>query len=194
MKQSLQERLLTLTQFIQNNPENCRGYFDRGKIYSELEFYKEAIVDFTTTLSYKPDYVEAYYRRALVHIGSGDLAKGLNDLEFAINLNHEVSEHFVQDVTRGIFDRNPNDYVSYIWRAIAFTINLEYKRALEDLTKSIALHRDNPEAFFCRGVVYDYIDEFDKSLSDFNEAIKLNPNSFAAYLEKGKLLLMQGTR
>ena len=57
----------------------------------------------------------------------------------------------------------------------------EYKKAEENLTKSIILNPNCDSCYQKRGVVYSELNEFDKSLSDYNKSISLKPNEFTYF-------------
>ena len=51
------------TDFIQINPSDFRGYFNRGTSAYNAKNYASAIQDFTKTLQLNPIFMEAYYFR-----------------------------------------------------------------------------------------------------------------------------------
>jgi len=57
----------------------------------------------------------------------------------------------------------------------------EYKKAEENLTKSIKLNPNCDSCYQKRGVVYGLLNEIDKSLSDYNKSISLRPNEITYY-------------
>ena len=61
----------------------------------------------------------------------------------------------------------------------------EYEEAIKHYTKAIELKPDSAEAYYHRGVVYFYLDDFDSAITNFAEMIKLEPNEVNAYLWRG---------
>ena len=61
----------------------------------------------------------------------------------------------------------------------------EYEEAIKHYTKAIELKPDSAEAYYHRGVVYFYLDNFDSAIMNFAEMIKLEPNEDNAYLWRG---------
>ena len=72
--------------------------------------------------------------------------------------------------------RNPEDAKTYNTRGDAYLRKGEYDRAIEDYGKAIKLDCKYAEAYHGRGLAYYYgIDEEDKAIADYTEAIQLYP-------------------
>jgi tetratricopeptide (TPR) repeat protein len=58
---------------------------------------------------------------------------------------------------------------------------------MNDLTNSITLDPKNEEAYFYRGLLYDLKDDYEKAISDYSEAIRLDPDysQGQAYYKRG---------
>jgi tetratricopeptide (TPR) repeat protein/V8-like Glu-specific endopeptidase len=64
----------------------------------------------------------------------------------------------------------------------------DYRGALDDLNKAIALKPDNADAYGVRGFLkYQKLTDFRGALNDFNKAIILKPEAVYAYLNRGDL-------
>jgi tetratricopeptide (TPR) repeat protein len=64
----------------------------------------------------------------------------------------------------------------------------DYHGAIANFTKAIAFEPDNFVLYMRRGLSYDKIKEYDKAISDYTEAININPNYeniFATYNNRG---------
>jgi tetratricopeptide (TPR) repeat protein len=61
------------------------------------------------------------------------------------------------------------------------------RAAIQELNKAIQLNPRSTVAYFLRAYVYEQIQEFRQSLSDYDRAIALTPQSFTAYNNRGKL-------
>ena len=61
----------------------------------------------------------------------------------------------------------------------------KYDAALKDFTKAIEIAPDNSEAYWARGVYYEYLSEHRKAIADLSKSIKLNPNFAKAYGQRG---------
>jgi tetratricopeptide (TPR) repeat protein len=64
----------------------------------------------------------------------------------------------------------------------------DYRGALDDLNKAIALKPDNADAYGVRGFLkYQKLTDFRGALNDFNKAIILKPEAVYAYFNRGDL-------
>jgi tetratricopeptide (TPR) repeat protein len=60
-------------------------------------------------------------------------------------------------------------------------------RALVDYNQAIALNPWAPEAFYDRGLIYDYRRDFDRAIDDYDEAIRVKPNFVPADVNLGNI-------
>jgi tetratricopeptide (TPR) repeat protein len=61
------------------------------------------------------------------------------------------------------------------------------RAAIQELNKAIQLNSRYTVAYFTRAITYEQLQEFRQSLSDYNQAITLNPQFFQAYNNRGNL-------
>ena len=70
-------------------------------------------------------------------------------------------------------------------RAIAYSQEGEYSKALSDYNKAIAIDPNLTVAYLNRGVTYRQLGEYDKAISDYSKAIELFPRYALAYNNRG---------
>ncbi|WP_298221140.1 hypothetical protein [Flavobacterium sp.] len=78
----------------------------------------------------------------------------------------------------------PNADNYYLRGYLKYTAK-DYKSALIDYDKSIALDADNFKAFFSRGMLKDKLQDFNGAISDYTKCIALNGASSKAYFNRG---------
>jgi tetratricopeptide (TPR) repeat protein len=139
-------------------PDNFDALTVRGTIYNLLGRYPEAMADLDRALTLKPDYVEAYSRRAEAHLLLGQADLALQDAEKEIALK-------------------PDNFDAFTVRGDIYGALGRYPEAMADFDHAIALKPDFVIALYyrCRYRAAQGAD-FDKAMSDCNEAIRIGPN------------------
>ena len=92
--------ILLCNNAITLNPELAVTYFLRGYNNYLLKNYKEAISDFTKTISKEPDHFEAIYYRAKCRQANGDYIGALKDFNAARELSPSQTTLFM---VKGMF-------------------------------------------------------------------------------------------
>jgi len=87
---------------------------------------------------------------------------------------------------------DPTNYIGYYVRALAWADRKGYEKAVKDYTKTIELNLDFAYAYYFRGLALQSLNENDKAIADFDEAIlkfnksiKINPKDADLYLGRG---------
>jgi len=183
--------------------EDPLGYYVRGRIYADRQQIDAAVADFSTAIIYKPDFVEAYYRRALLYIwplGTYDLA--MSDLSQAIALNPNLSNAYLErgnlhlgydeDPQAALADFNrfvelePNSPQGYAQRATVYEALENYEQAAIEWTEALArAPADEAHIYhFNRGRAYQFGGHPQQAIHDYNQVIEKNPSA-EAYLSRG---------
>jgi tetratricopeptide (TPR) repeat protein len=174
--------------------QNCRGDFDRGievlneaaailpkdpavynqraNIYRDKGDYATALADMNRSISLinnDPYRASAYNNRALIWKMMGENEKSAADFSVAIKLA----------------PKNPKYYANRgdAWRR---TGNLE--RALQDQDRAIELYAGGPGialGLTLRGETLRYMGEYDRALSDFNQAVRIESDFAPAFTGRG---------
>ena len=112
---------LTLWNYeIHAEPEqNPVAYYHRGIAYQTDKQYGDAIRDYSTAISLKPDYFEAYNNRGAVYDAQDQLESAIRDYSLSLALK----PHFKVYYNRGI---------SYARAGF-------YAKAIDDFTRSLSL-------------------------------------------------------
>ena len=172
--------------------QNCKGDFDRGievlneaaailprdpavynqraNMFSDKGDYAAAMADINRSIALinnDPYRASAYNNRALIWKTMGEYEKSAADFSVAIKLA----------------PKNPKYYANRgdAWRR---TGNLE--RALQDQDRAIELYAGGPGialGLTLRGETLRYMGEYDRALSDFNQAVRIEPD-FAPALHR----------
>ncbi len=148
-------------------------FHNRGIIYSqELHDYQQAIQDFDTALSLKPDLAHAYKNRAYAHWQLGHLVEAIADYDQSL-------------------ERLPNLAVVYWERALVHQEMGELPAALADLNQFLIYNPYHGEAYLRRGNLQELRGELALAVADCDQAIACNPAVPAAYFQRGNLRASQ---
>ncbi len=78
------------------------------------------------------------------------------------------------------------------YHALYFSMNGDYKKAIERATKGIKINPKSAYLFYIRGRSKGDIELFDEGIKDLDEAIKLKPDYADAFVERGYIEQRKG--
>ena len=155
--------------------EYAEAYNNRGNAYSDLGQKERAIQDFNKAIQLNPNYAKAYNNRGNAYDDLGQ------------------KERAIQDYTRSIELNNPELYLPYYNRGIAYMDGLkQYERAIQDFNKAIQLNPNDAKTYNNRGIAYKNLGQYERAIQDYNKAIELNPNLHQAYNNRGVAYALLG--
>ena len=79
----------------------------------------------------------------------------------------------------------PDDYLAYFNRAVAYAKIGQYQNAIRDYNTAIRLKPDYVEAYNNRGNIYGRHGQYQLAIEDFNKVIEINPHHVRAYNNRG---------
>ncbi len=92
-----------------------------------------------------------------------------------------------------VIEQLDDDYVgAYNQRAVAYTMQQDYERAIEDYNVVLTIDSSSQAALNNRGIAYSAMREFDLALDDFNAVISLDADYVLGYLNRGVISAIQG--
>jgi tetratricopeptide (TPR) repeat protein len=80
----------------------------------------------------------------------------------------------------------------YFQRGVVYFFLQEREKAVEDWTRSLAIHPRWVRSYRLRAEALAELGRFDEAMADFNRAIELDPQLTGAHRERGKLLFYAG--
>jgi tetratricopeptide (TPR) repeat protein len=168
---SRREALNFLSKAIALRPDYEAAYFSRGYVFSQLDYFKEALNDYNKYIEIDPYYANTYNNRALIK---------------SDNLNEDLSA--LADYDKAV-SLNPTEFVFYLNRgSLKRRKLLDYPGALNDLNTAIMLAPDFPACYFIRGnIKYFGLKDLSGAISDYDQAINLNKNFAEAHHNRGLL-------
>lgn len=174
-KEDAKKAITLLTKAVEQDPSYKLALELRASIYELQGMYKEEITDLTTLITMDSTYAGYYKTRANAYKLKSELEKAISDYTKAYALDTSMIECIYQ---RG---KIYGDYFS----------SKKYQKALDDFDFCIshATISVKADAYVGRGRVYENQEEFEKAISDYNTALKVNPLCKEAYLYRGILKL-----
>lgn len=102
--------------------------------------------------------------------------------EFALRVGQWQSA--IDWFTKSIQD-NPNFFVAYHNRAVAYSKVGEYDKSIEDLKKAVQLNPDYPDAYGLMGLVYEIKEDYPSALKVYRQALsRVKQPSMQRLIEK----------
>ena len=153
--------------------ENAYSKYKSGSAKFQLKDYRGAVADFTKAIELKPEYVEAFYSRAICESKLGKTEKALADFNKVTELNPEHKN--------AVFNR-----AYYIKQQAG-----NYKSAIKDYNRFLELNRDGENAFtynnlgYCKFMLHDTLG----ALKDVMTSIRLDSTNSLAYKNRAEVYL-----
>lgn len=164
---------------IGKNPNRADYYIDYGMTLVSLERYEEAIKQFDRVYMDKDILmVRENNKRAL---------RGKGIVYYNMQRYQEAIGQFDEALAIGALSELDMDILYY--KGNALIIIGEYEKARDSYTRIIELDNKEAEALGKRAYTYMRTGEFDKSLADYEEAIRLEPDHYDYYFGKYDLML-----
>ncbi len=160
-----------LSRAIIKDDNDVEAYNLRGRAYTRLEDFGNALEDFAEAEKINPDDAETYYNRGYLYQQQGQYQGAIDDYDTAISKKEDYAEAYYN---RGLSKYNDG----------------QEEEALEDFTEVIHLKPDFIDAYFQRGLILQEFEEYPSALDDFNKAIEINPNDMFAYFYRAETMLL----
>ena len=164
---------------IGKNPNRADYYIDYGMALVSLERYDEAIKQF--------DRVYMDKNILMVRENNKRALRGKGIAYYNMQRYQEAISQFDQALAVGALSELDMDILYY--KGNAHIIIGEYENARDSYTRIIELSNKEAEALSKRAYTYMRIGEYDKSLADYEEAIRLEPDHYDYYFGKYDLML-----
>jgi tetratricopeptide (TPR) repeat protein len=168
-KKAIDEFNIQLNDSIKNDSLNLIACYNIGLASEMSANYPNAIEYYTKAININPNFIMAYYKRGLSKKMTGNSEGSIADLTKAVELKPDFIVAIIE-----------------IANIQSGTKKME-KNLVEMLTKSINKKTDSDQLYQYRGLYQYYMDEKKAALSDFDQAIKLNPGNIEALYHSGLL-------
>ncbi len=207
-RRDFEQALTNLTRACELAPANAEYFYQRGMVYWQMKQGAAAIADFDQALKLKPDDVAALVSRAELSLQSGDKLRAGADLDAAnaaaskqADVRYAMAHAYLRADLSGPaiaqYDlwiashaddaRLPEALNSRCWvRALA---GVDLALALKDCNAALS-RADKSSPFYARvvnsrGLVLLRMGDYDKSMSDYDASLKINPKDAWSWYGRG---------
>lgn len=179
-----------LTQYLNSDPQNAVGRYNRAVAYYYLKNFNDAQSDASDAIVSNENYKEAYNIRGRINSALNLLPNAVSDFTSAINIDPTYGEAYLN---RALVYKEQNDYPmaisdlnsalnvnpslteAYLSRAQVLVSMGNYPDAIKDLTMYISIVPDKAAAYSTRGLAYYQLGNYSESVYDLEKAINLDP-------------------
>lgn len=207
-RQDFDHALADLTRACELAPDNPEYFFERGIVYAANNKPELATKDFDRSLELKPGYVLALLSRAEVRVKAKDFAGARTDLDAVdryaakqADIRFALAQSYIQlDQPALAVAQFDSWIISHMedskrrqalalrcWARALLNENLD--QALSDCYAALnAVSEKAPgysDVLGYRGFVRYRMGRFDKSIADYNDALKLNPKAALSLYSRG---------
>jgi tetratricopeptide (TPR) repeat protein len=200
--QMRQEAINELNEVLKRNVKNPKAYYLKGMIYKESGDTALAISSFLTTTEQDKNYALAYEQLGLIYAARGD-KRCIDFYQNALRINPSNSltrynmGYFYQLISdtanalkefREITRLDPRfPYAPYNIGYILFEVQSNPKAALPYFLQAISSKPDYFEAIYMSGLCNEKLGNTDLALSDYEQALRINPEYELAQTAKERL-------
>ncbi len=148
-------------------------YGNRANYLRDQGRIREALDDYNTTLSMKPNQPGAYNSRGKLFFS---LAKGRDTLLLALDDYNKAIEY---DSTEGEY---------WVNRGATYARLGDLEKSIVDFNKGLALKPDHAVGYMNRSIIYQNLGKMDLAIQDIDSYLKLIPTNADLWYEKGRAL------
>ncbi len=163
------------------------AFFNRATLLEKWEQCDQAALDYIEVIKIDSNFINPYYRLALIKMGNHDLKAAiffcLKVIELepsnrnGYNLLFNCHYHFLKDLKEAInvitklLEVFPDDYQEYEHRGKIKTEIGDNLGAIEDFDKAIELSPNHDDAYTNRGIVKCRLNDYLGAIEDFSKSI-----------------------
>ncbi|MEL0457256.1 tetratricopeptide repeat protein [Flavobacteriaceae bacterium SZ-1-7] len=144
-------------------------YINRGLSYDRLQKYDLAIADFTEAIKLDSTDMASFIDRGLSKMHAGYLEKAKEDYNYVVYKNNN----------NGMME------AALYWLAQIHYSQGKFEEVIKNCDRYFTINSNDPELYFIRGTANDMLRNFERSIKDYDNAIKIKPNYVQAIANRG---------
>lgn len=155
---------------VKLEPRNAEFYINRGWAYQEMFDTLKATADYQKALALNPEGSLARHNLAALSARKGNLKE-------------------VEKLLTEAIQRNPEDAHFFVARAINYTAQGDFSKALLDYNAAIQLDINDAYSWMRRGLTKVSLKDLNGALADYTQSIKLKDDNALVWLHRGDLMM-----
>ena len=144
---------LLKTRIEKGRASEATEYFDFAMLYLKNKQFSEAIITFEKTITYDPDYCEAYINLAIAYAQSGENQKAIQTLKKVLKKD------------------SGKDYLAYLNMAQVYK-RFDNEKAEQAYKAAIGIHPYLQDAYFSFGEFYWNIKKYDEAAANIKKGLE----------------------
>ena len=187
-------------------PATAKAYYNRGFERLDMGDFDGALEDYNRSIQLNPQQATAYNNRAMAKyqlanpegaIADYTEALRLKPTEWVTYFNRGVARYHLQDYEGAIADYNaairlaPEETTLYFQRAEAYRQLRDYEKAIASYSELVERSQD-AVAYNNRGLARYNLEDYQGSIEDYTEALRLKPSDAVYYSNRGVARLKAG--
>jgi tetratricopeptide (TPR) repeat protein len=193
-------------QFIRLSPDHALAYINRGSAYSRMGKLDLAIADCDEAIRLTPNDHAAYFLRGSAYQKKGMPDQAKADWNRGQSLAKAESDRFWAFADRNMVTAGVGGKLLRVTakfededkKAAQDCADHDPDRAIRGCTSIIERRLVPPPElgviYAKRGLAYERKQEFERAITEFDEAVRLAPNDFEGYYLRGLVYEMKGER
>lgn len=179
---------------------------NRGQLYSYMEHWEQALIDFSEVIRRDPYFDDAYFSRAKFYQQQGQYEQALQDMTTGMLYGFPTAElctgkanllrilgrddEALADYTNAL-DITPTFTDALLRRAEMYCQREQYEAALQDYTVGITEGNPSLELFYNRAHLLDTIGRTEEALEDYATVLRISPIALDALLNRATIFYEQ---
>ena len=167
------------------DPKYVDAHNNRGFALSQAKKYDEAIVSFTHAIELNDKYINAWNNRAQAQVLAGRPEMAITDFTKVIELQPTTMEFYEQRAEAYMAAKRPD-------LARQDLDHVEWSYELDALNRQLNAAPKDPQNWVARGNHLQQVARWDDAVTNYNDALKLDPECLAAQVGLAGVLFHQG--
>ncbi|MCG8449139.1 MAG: tetratricopeptide repeat protein [Pirellulales bacterium] len=191
----LDESLASFDAATQLVPQAPSPYQNRGEIYRQQGLFEKAVEQFSKVLELQPGVLLTLIHRSEAYLYAGKPELALADIELVLEKRQAlppatgIAAHRIRADALSRLDRLdeaiaeierlaeaiPDESELFMQLALYYLADRQLEKAVEAYSGVLAIEKDNFDALRSRGDLYLNIGKHEEAITDFEQAIKIQP-------------------